>query len=71
MAATLDDLERNLLEIIHSPARISAADLEQIRRRIDAAALLFKVRILSDELHQRDQAPAAPAPPRTSTRKTS
>jgi len=71
VAATLDDLERNLLEIIHSPARISAADLEQIRRRIDAAALLFKVRILSDELHQRDQAPAAPAPPRTSTRKTS
>jgi hypothetical protein len=71
VASTLDDLERNLLEIIHSPARISAADLEQIRRRIDAAALLFKVRILSDELHQRDEAPVAPALPRTSTRKTS
>jgi hypothetical protein len=71
VASTLDDLERNLLEIIHSPSRISAADLEQIRRRIDAAALLFKVRILSDELRQRDEAPAAPARPRTSTRKTS
>jgi hypothetical protein len=71
VASTLHDLERNLLEIIHSPSRISAADLEQIRRRIDAAALLFKVRILSDELHQRDEAPAASALPRASTRKTS
>lgn len=71
VASTLDDLERNLLEIIHSPARISAADLEQIRRRIDAAALLFKVRILSDELRQRDEAPDARALPPTSTRKTS
>jgi hypothetical protein len=71
VASTLDDLERNLLEIIHSPARISAADLEQIRRRIDAAALLFKVRILSDELRQRDKAPDARALPPTSTRKTS
>ena len=53
--AVLDDLERSLLEIVHSPSRISAADLEQIRRRIDAAALLFKVRVMSDELRQRER----------------
>jgi hypothetical protein len=57
VAGVLDDLERNLLEIVHSPAKISAADLEQIRRRIDAAALLFKVRVMSDELRQREAAP--------------
>jgi len=57
IAAMLDDLERNLVEIVHSPSRISAADLEQIRRRIDAAALLFKVRVMSDELRQRETAP--------------
>jgi hypothetical protein len=57
VASVLDDLERNLLEIVHSPAKISAADLEQIRRRIDAAALLFKVRVMSDELRQREAAP--------------
>ena len=51
----LDELERSLLEIVHSPSRISAADLERIRRRIDAAALLFKVRVMSDELRQREQ----------------
>ena len=70
VATVLDDLERSLLEIVHSPSRISAADLEQIRRRIDAAALLFKVRVMSDELRQREQ-PPAPLSPRTSTRKVS
>ncbi len=69
VAAVLDDLERSLIEIVHSPSRISAADLDQIRRRIDAAALLFKVRILSDELRRRDTAPSDAARPRPSTRK--
>jgi hypothetical protein len=70
VADVLDDLERSLLEIVHSPSTVSAADLEQIRRRIDAATLLFKVRVLSDELRKRDQAPGSPSP-RTSTRQTS
>ena len=68
VASVLDELERSLLEIVHSPSRISAADLDQIRRRIDAASLLFKVRVMSDELRRREQAPANL--PRTSTRKT-
>jgi hypothetical protein len=70
VATVLDDLERSLLEIVHSPSQISAADLEQIRRRIDAAALLFKVRVMSDELRQREDVPASSGP-RTSTRKVS
>jgi hypothetical protein len=60
VASVLDDLERSLLEIVHSPSQISAADLEQIRRRIDAAALLFKVRVLSDDLRQRRARPRTP-----------
>ena len=71
VATVLDELERNLLEIVHSPARATAADLEQIRRRIDAAALLFKVRVLSDELRQREGVPSDDVAPRTQTRKTS
>jgi hypothetical protein len=70
VAAVLDDLERSLMEIVHSPSKASAANLEQIRRRIDAAALIFKVRVLSDELRKREDATGA-ALPRTSTRKTS
>jgi hypothetical protein len=60
VASVLDDLERNLLEVVHSPAKVTAADLDAVRRRIDAAALLFKVRVLGDELRQRQEtAPAA------------
>jgi len=70
VATVLDDLERSLLEIVHSPSRISAADLEQIRRRIDAAALLFKVRVMSDQLRERESRPGA-ASPQTPTQKTS
>ena len=66
VASVLDELERSLLEIVHSPSRISAADLERIRRRIDAAALLIKVRVMSDELRQREQ-PANRSFPRSST----
>jgi hypothetical protein len=67
VAGVLDTLERSLIEIVHSPSRISASDLEQIRRRIDAAALLFKVRVMSDELRQREDAPEAGSRPRAST----
>ena len=67
IAAILDDLERNLLEIVHSPSNISAADLEQLRRRIDAAALLFKVRVMSGQLRDREARPADRPTPRTST----
>jgi hypothetical protein len=68
VAVVLDDLERSLLEIVNSPSTISAVDLEQIRRRIDAASLLFKVRVMSHEIRQREQAPTTL--PRTSTRTT-
>ena len=68
VADVLDDLERSLIEIVHSPSRIDAADLEAIRHRIDAAALLFKVRVMSDELRERETGAAGP---RISTRKTS
>jgi hypothetical protein len=71
VADILDEIERSLMEIVHSPAQISAADLDLIRRRIDAAALLFKVRVMSDELRQREGAPDAGSRPQTSTRKIS
>jgi len=61
VVSILDELERSLLEIVNSPSPISAADLDNIRRRIDAAALLFKVRVMSDELRQREDVTARPA----------
>jgi hypothetical protein len=59
VAVVLDELERNLLEIVHTPSRATAARLDETRRRIDAASLLFKVRVLGNELRQREQPDAA------------
>jgi hypothetical protein len=54
VAAVLDELERNLLELVHGPATLTPKDLEQVRLRLDAAALLFRVRVLSEELRERE-----------------
>jgi hypothetical protein len=55
VAAVLDELERTLLEFVHTPSHATAARLDEIRRRIDAASLLFKVRVLGDELRLRER----------------
>jgi hypothetical protein len=60
VANVLDELERSLLEIVHGPSTAMPAELDAVRARVDAAALLFKVRILADELHEREVAPVQP-----------
>jgi hypothetical protein len=71
VAAVLDDLERALLDIVHSPSLATQATLDQMHRRLDSAALVFKVRVLGGELRQRQLEPAAapssqPSPSRIS-----
>ena len=60
IAGVLDDLERTLLDIAHAPAKLTPAELDDVRTRLEGAALLFKVRILSNELREREGAPVAP-----------
>ena len=57
VANVLDELERSLLEIVHGPSKAIPAELTSAHAYVDAAALLFKVRILADELHEREVAP--------------
>jgi hypothetical protein len=59
VAAVLDALERALLDIVHSPSLATQSDLDQMHRRLDSAALVFKVRVLGDELRRRQLEPAA------------
>jgi hypothetical protein len=66
VALVLEELERSLLEIVHTPSRSTAAHLDELRRRIDAASLIFKVRVLGNELRQRDRQDA-PRPRALST----
>ena len=49
MASVLDDLERVLLEIAHSPEEISGDQLNDLRQQIESRGLLFKVRVLGTE----------------------
>ena len=56
MASVLDDLERVLVDIAASPATVSQADLDSVRRRIDSKELLFKVRVVSSQVRERQKA---------------
>jgi hypothetical protein len=55
LAALLDDIERVLVDVAASPDHMSAQDLNEMRRRIESNGLLFKVRVVSSEVHQRQR----------------
>ena len=59
MASVLDELERVLLDVAHSPKEVSAAQLETMQERIAAKGILFKVRVVGQELQQREQSVTA------------
>jgi hypothetical protein len=63
LAGVLDELERVLLDVAHSPQQVTPAQLEGIRQRIEARGILFKVRVVGKELQQREEAGSTPAPP--------
>ena len=56
MASVLDDLERALLEVAHSPSKLSSVELEEFRRRIEAQGILFKVRVIDEQVQERERA---------------
>jgi hypothetical protein len=68
LASVLDDLERVLLDVAHSPDEVTPKQLEAIRQKIEARGILFKVRVVSKELQQRQEA-TQPAPEQTNTTK--
>jgi hypothetical protein len=66
MASVLDELERVLVEIAASPSTVSQEDLDSVRRRIESKELLFKVRVVSSQVRDRQRA----ASERQATRST-
>jgi hypothetical protein len=58
LAAVLDDLERILLEITHSPSRITSSDLSGMREQIDSDGILFKLRVAGSRMRDRQHAAA-------------
>ena len=60
LAGVLDELERVLLDVAHSPGEVTPAQLDEMQQRIAARGILFKVRVVGKELQQREGT-AAPA----------
>jgi hypothetical protein len=55
VANVLDELERTLIEIAHSPSRLSSLEFEDLRRRVEAQGILFKVRVVDSQVHAREK----------------
>ena len=55
VAGVLDELEPVLLEIAHSPGRLTPEESDQLRERIAGAGILFKVRVAGSAVRQREQ----------------
>jgi len=66
LASVLDELERVLLDVAHSPDQVTPAQLEKIRQKIEARGILFKVRVVGRELQERQKA-SNPAPVQTNS----
>lgn len=60
MASVLDDLERVLIEIAHSPTEMSNDQLDDLRQQIEERGLLFKVRVLGSQVRDRENTPMEP-----------
>jgi len=61
LAGVLDELERVLLDVAHSPQQLTPAQLDGMRQRIEARGILFKVRVVGKELQRREQSTPTPA----------
>ncbi len=68
MASTHDELERVLLDIANSPDTVTPAQFESLRKRIEARGILFKVRVVNQNLQQRNK-PAKPQPAQNNSAK--
>jgi len=55
VADVLDELERLLVEVAHSPETLQPEQLAQIQKRIEARGLLFKVRVLESRMRAQEK----------------
>jgi hypothetical protein len=55
LATMLEDLEQVLLEIARSPGEWNRKDLDALRTRIEQEDLIFKVRVVTDDIRERQK----------------
>jgi hypothetical protein len=59
MASTLDELERVLLDIANSPDEVTPAQFESLQKRIEARGILFKVRVVHQDVKEKEKSTTA------------
>lgn len=60
LASVLEELERVLVEVAHSPTRLEPSQVAQLQRRIESRGLLFKVRVLEWRVREKQKVEAPP-----------
>jgi hypothetical protein len=55
-ADVLDELERVLVDVAASPSTLTQENLDEVRRRIESKGILFKVRVVSSDVRERQRA---------------
>jgi hypothetical protein len=55
VAGVLDELERVLLEIEHAPSQMSPMELDELRLRLKAEGILFKLRVLESNVRNQEE----------------
>jgi hypothetical protein len=54
VASVLDELERVLVEVANSPAKLTGDEFSQVRKRIEQQGIIFKVRVFGDSVRERE-----------------
>jgi hypothetical protein len=57
----LEELERVLLEVAHTPSQLNSAEFDDLRERIESQGILFKIRIVGSTVRERQKAPPGAA----------
>ncbi len=65
VANVLDELEPVLMDIVHSPSKVSGGELAELQKRINEQGLLLKVRVLDSSVRDKAKTPAPPQEPGT------
>jgi hypothetical protein len=58
ITGVLDELERVLVEITHAPSNMTRPQLEEMRERLEAEGILFKIRVLGANVRKQEVADA-------------
>jgi len=64
ITGVLDELERVLVDITHAPSNLTPPQLEELRQRLEAQGILFKIRVLGSNVRN-PEVPDAQAPRQT------